>query len=58
MKNGNTTNYSSGDAYYDININVDSIANDYDVDKLANKIKKQIVKESNYRNVSTVKRMK
>lgn len=57
MKSSSTVN-NSGDNYYDINIRVDQLASDYDVDRLADRIKKQIVKDSNYRNVNAVKRMK
>ena len=40
---------------FNININVDKIANDYDVDKLAARIKKDIVKDASYRNVTRVR---
>ena len=43
-----------GDTYYDVQINVDKIANDYDVEQLANKIKKIIHKDSMYRNVNAI----
>ena len=52
------TNTPSGDNYYDINIDVESISNDYDVDKLANKIKGIIQKDSTYRNVNTINRLR
>ena len=42
-----------GDAYYDIDINAE-INSDYDVDKLAERIKKQITDSSAYRNVNTM----
>ena len=45
---------SSGDNYYDIDINVDEISNDYDVDQLAARIKQQIVSDSMYRNVNAI----
>lgn len=49
---------SSGDNYYDIDINVDEISNDYDVDQLAARIKQQIVQDSMYRNVNTINLMR
>ncbi|MBP5694980.1 MAG: hypothetical protein J6X03_06070, partial [Bacilli bacterium] len=48
-------NSYDGDTTYEININVDKIANDYDVDKMAERIKKIIVKDSSYRNVTQVR---
>ena len=44
-----------GDATYEININVDKLTSDYDVDKVAERVKKIIVKDSNYRNVTQVR---
>lgn len=43
-----------GDNYYDIEINVDSISEDYDVEQLADKIKSMIYEDSVYRNVNTI----
>ena len=43
-----------GDTYYDVQINVDKISNDYDVEKMAEKIKKIIHKDSMYRNVNAI----
>lgn len=48
----------SGDNYYDISINVDKLLSDYDVDQVANKIKRMIVNDSKYRGVSSVRRSK
>ena len=42
-----------GNVYLDIDINAD-IGSDYDVDKLANRIKKQIFDEGQYRNINTI----
>lgn len=42
-----------GDNYFDINISAD-IGSDYDVDKLASRIKKQIYEDGQYRNVNTI----
>ena len=49
---------SSGDNYYDIDINVDEISNDYDVDQLAARIKQQIVSDASYRNVNAINFMR
>lgn len=43
-----------GDNYYEIHIEVDEISNDYDVDKLASKVKKIIANDSMYRNVNAI----
>ena len=48
------TSANSGDNYFEINIEVDKLENDYDVDDLANKIKKIITDDSQYRNVNTI----
>ena len=48
-------NSYGGDATYEININVDKLTNDYDVDKVAERVKKIIVKDSGYRNVTQVR---
>ena len=45
---------AGGDNYFDIQINVDELANDYDVDQLAARIKKQIYDDSTYRNVNAI----
>ena len=47
-----------GDMTYEININVDKIEKDYDVDKVAERVKKIIVKDSNYRNVTQVRKFR
>ena len=49
---------SSGDNYYDIDINVDEISNDYDVDQLAERIKQQITNDAMYRNVNALNFMR
>ena len=49
---GGSSNKSSGDNYFDIDIAVDEIASDYDVDQLAERIKKTIYEDSLYRNVN------
>jgi hypothetical protein len=49
-----TSEKSSGDNYFDININVDKLEDDYDVEKLADKIRRMIYEDSMYRNVNSV----
>ena len=49
------TNSYGGDAMYEININVDHLSSDYDVDRVVEKVKKEIVKGSGYRNVTQVR---
>jgi hypothetical protein len=54
-RTGSTTNNtSSGDNYYEIEINVDSIEGDYDVEQMADKIRDMIYKDATYRNVNVV----
>lgn len=48
----------TGDWYFDIDINVDEIANDYDVDKVADRVKQAIYKETTYRNVNAINFLK
>ncbi|WP_407374408.1 hypothetical protein, partial [Methanobrevibacter sp.] len=43
---------------YDIDINVDHISNDYDVDRVAKRVEKLIVKNANYRNVTSVRNLR
>lgn len=60
MKGGvfDTATAVAGDTNYEININVDHINNDYDVDKIANRVKKIIVQDSSYRNVTSVRKFR
>ena len=51
---GNSNSENNGDNYYDIDIQVDRLSNDYDVDQLVRKIKQEITKDANYRNVRTI----
>ena len=55
---GAVSNSYAGDATYEININVDHISSDYDVDKMAERVKKIIVKDSSYRNVTQVRKFR
>ena len=52
---GEVSNNYGGNATYEININVDKIEKDYDVDRVAERVKKIIVKDSGYRNVTQVR---
>lgn len=49
----NAAKNSSGNNYFDINIQAD-IDSDYDVDRLADRIKKQIYDDASYRNVNAI----
>lgn len=53
-----TNSTSNGDNYYDINISVESISNDYDVEQIANKVESMIVQDGLYRNVNSINRLK
>lgn len=45
---------NGGDNYYDFHITVEEIANDYDVEKMIQKIKEEIHRDSTYRNVNSI----
>lgn len=49
-----TTSSSVGDMYFDIDINVDEISDDYDVEQLKKKIKEDITNDAMYRNVNLI----
>lgn len=51
---GDTSPGNSGDNYFEIHIDVDSLNNDYDVEQLATKIKKMINDDARYRNVNSI----
>ena len=55
---GAVNNSYGGDTTYEININVDHLNNDYDVDKVAERVKKIIVKDAGYRNVTQVRNLR
>jgi hypothetical protein len=44
----------SGDSYFDININVEKLESDYDVEKVADKIRRMIYEDASYRNVNAI----
>lgn len=59
----NLSHTESSDIYnspteVNINVNVDKISNDYDVKRLASTLKKEIVKDASYRNVTTVRKFR
>lgn len=49
---------NSGDNTYDIDINVESIGSDYDVEQLANTVKRLINEDARYRNNNTINLMR
>lgn len=55
MRDTTSTSFAnSGTNYFDIDINVDEIGSDYDVDRLAERVKEQINADSRYRNVNSI----
>ena len=52
------TGTGSGDNYFEIEINVDSIGDDYDVEQMAEKIKAIIYDDSMYRNVNAINQIR
>lgn len=48
------SNTTSGDNYFDISINVEKIEDDYDVEQIADKIRRMIYDDASYRNVNTI----
>lgn len=50
--NGSTK--SSGDNYFDINISVEKIEDDYSVEQMADKIRRMIYEDAMYRNVNSI----
>ena len=54
LKGSSSQTKNSGDNYYDFHITVEEIANDYDVEKMIQKIKEEIHKDSIYRNVNSI----
>lgn len=58
MSSTSDLNSGYGDVNYEININVEKLTSDYDVDKVADRVKKIIVKDSSYRNVTQVRKFR
>ena len=52
--NNSTSNSTNGTNYFTIDINVESLGDDYDVEQLADKIRNMIYQDSTYRNVNAV----
>jgi hypothetical protein len=48
------SNPKSGDNYFDININVEKLDSDYDVEQVANKIRRMLYDDATYRNVNAI----
>ena len=48
------TNGGKGDNYFNIDINVEELKDDYDVEQLANKIRSMLYEDATYRNVNAV----
>lgn len=55
MSSTNNAGGVYGNATYEININVDHLNSDYDVDRVVERVKQKIVKDSSYRNVTQVR---
>jgi hypothetical protein len=54
LRNAPNQHQDSGDAYFDIDIHIDEISDDYDVDQMVERVKQDIYRDSMYRNVNTV----
>lgn len=54
LKGSSSQTKNSGDNYYDFHITVEEIANDYDVEKMVQKIKEEINNDARYRNVNAI----
>jgi hypothetical protein len=52
--NNTNSNTKTGDNHFDIDINVEKIDNDYDVEQIADKIRRMIYEDASYRNVNAV----
>jgi hypothetical protein len=51
---GSKKEQKGGDNYYDVEITVENISDDYDVEQMAEKIKSMIYEDSIYRNVNSI----
>lgn len=56
--NNSSSESKTGDSYIDVDINVEKIDSDYDVEKLADKIRSMIYEDSMYRNVNNVQHIR
>ena len=52
------TSQNNGDNVFDIDINVETIGDDYDIEQLADKIKTMIVEDAHYRNNNAISLMR
>lgn len=55
---GITNTNSIGDAYYNFEINVDQVASDYDIERVADTVKTIINRDGAYRNVNSISRVR
>ena len=51
---GENKKSASGDNYFDIDINVDELKDDYDVEQMADKIRSMLYEDATYRNVNAI----
>lgn len=58
MNGGVNGSGNSGDVNYEIHIEVEKLSNDYDVEQVANKVKRMIVSDSKYRNVNAINKLR
>lgn len=58
FRTGTGQTKNSGDNYYDFHITVEQIANDYDVERMIQKVKDEINKDAIYRNVNSINFMR
>ncbi len=55
---GNYNSGNSGDNFYEIHIEVDKLESDYDVEQVAEKVKRIINSDARYRNVNAINRLR
>ena len=55
MSSNDSAENSYANTEFNININIEKVADDYDVDKIITKVKKEITKSAGYRNVTQVR---
>jgi hypothetical protein len=48
----------AGDNYFDIAINVEKLEDDYDVEQMADKIRRMIYDDATYRNVNSITKLR
>lgn len=57
-KKSNSGSGNSGDNYFDVDINVEKLDETYDVERVANDVKKLILNDAIYRNVNVINNLK